>query len=655
MEKPDEVGDTCIDDKCPNLTTTSGCGKSKHNDSRIGKRQLPAEQGLQTKRKKLELNVRLKEVDVGITEYVVDHEGFLGTIKERYSDFHVHEISPDGEIALLTNQELPPELKELEDLEQLRTTIPLDVQNQLDSLSDKDSSVSSIEIDVTDWDKVKRRAVHVLVKNISNAVSQTLTKDEKKVITVSKSTAKKDVRVDWSKRGGDYCHFILHKINLDTMDALNRISSNLRLKANCFTYAGTKDRRGKTTQWVSVKKVDPNKILRSVRSIKGLFVGNFKFQASPLRLGMLFGNRFSIVLRNIIDPIEKIEIAMLALKDHGFINYYGLQRFGTIANIPTHDIGRALLQGNWNEAINLILKPRDFEQDKCLAEARKIYKQTGDANAAYNTLNRTDTIEGQVLRALKLHGNQDIQAVLNAIPKNITLMYLHAYQSFVWNNVVSRRFREFGRKPIVGDLVFESSDNNEVDEENSINKSESLDADGSEDSELACNVRKVKTLKEEDLAKYKLEDIVMPQPGWRIVYPTYAVSWYEEFLHEDGLTKDLKQKNKKFTLGGAYRKILQVPLDLSWKVIHYNEKDEDLVISDIDRLRKVKPKEETADGKYKALIVEMSLPSSTYATMALREILKHDTSSQSQAELSAKYDQTEDNNLLNKSDSTNLN
>lgn len=131
------------------------------------------------------------------------------------------------------------------------------------------------------------------------------------------------------------------------MDALNRISSNLRLKANCFTYAGTKDRRGKTTQWVSVKKVDPNKILRSVRSIKGLFVGNFKFQASPLRLGMLFGNRFSIVLRNIIDPIEKIEIAMLALKDHGFINYYGLQRFGTIANIPTHDIGRALLQGKF--------------------------------------------------------------------------------------------------------------------------------------------------------------------------------------------------------------------------------------------------------------------------------------------------------------------
>lgn len=146
-------------------------------------------------------------------------------------------------------------------------------------------------------------------------------------------------------RGGDYCHFLMHKINLDTIDALNRLSTSLKIKVNCFSYAGTKDRRAKTTQWVSVKKVDPIKLLRAGRSIKGLFVGNFKFQASPLRLGMLLGNRFTIVLRNVVGHLEQIETAMQALKEHGFINYYGLQRFGTTANIPTHDIGRALLQG----------------------------------------------------------------------------------------------------------------------------------------------------------------------------------------------------------------------------------------------------------------------------------------------------------------------
>lgn len=35
-------------------------------------------------------------------------------------------------------------------------------------------------------------------------------------------------------------------------------------------------------------------------------------------------------------------------------------------------------------------------------------------------------------------------------------MYLHAYQSYVWNKVVSERVKRFGTsKPMVGDLVLE--------------------------------------------------------------------------------------------------------------------------------------------------------------------------------------------------------
>ncbi len=32
-------------------------------------------------------------------------------------------------------------------------------------------------------------------------------------------------------------------------------------------------------------------------------------------------------------------------------------------------------------------------------------------------------------------------------------MYVHAYQSNMWNLMVSRRFQEFGLEPQVGDLV----------------------------------------------------------------------------------------------------------------------------------------------------------------------------------------------------------
>lgn len=33
------------------------------------------------------------------------------------------------------------------------------------------------------------------------------------------------------------------------------------------------------------------------------------------------------------------------------------------------------------------------------------------------------------------------------------LMYIHAYQSYIWNCVVSRRMKQFGAEPVIGDLA----------------------------------------------------------------------------------------------------------------------------------------------------------------------------------------------------------
>lgn len=47
------------------------------------------------------------EDDVGITEFLSNHDGFDGIIKYRYSDFLVNEISSDGSIVHLTDLSCP--------------------------------------------------------------------------------------------------------------------------------------------------------------------------------------------------------------------------------------------------------------------------------------------------------------------------------------------------------------------------------------------------------------------------------------------------------------------------------------------------------------------------------------------------------------------
>lgn len=43
------------------------------------------------------------------------------------------------------------------------------------------------------------------------------------------------------------------------------------------------------------------------------------------------------------------------------------------------------------------------------------------------------------------------------IPRNNRLMYIHSYQSVVWNTMVSRRIEAFGLKAVEGDLVLRGS------------------------------------------------------------------------------------------------------------------------------------------------------------------------------------------------------
>lgn len=206
------------------------------------------------------------------------------------------------------------------------------------------------------------------------------------------------------------------------------------------------------------------------------------------------------------------------------------------------------------------------------------------------------------------------------------LLYIHAYQSLIWNKVASRRIKEFGLKLIPGDLVY--NDVSPVDE-----ILDAVEEDEEEDSQPKESYfkQKVSKLTEEDIAsgKYTIFDVVLPQPGFDITYPANDVGkWYEEYLAESDLSSEkLKNNVKTFSLPGAYRKMLVKPGNMTWEFKTYDSPTDNLIETPFEKAVVCE------NGKFKALILDFELPSSCYATMFLREILRNDTSASNQSSL----------------------
>lgn len=239
---------------------------------------------------------------------------------------------------------------------------------------------------------------------------------------------------------GDHLIVKLRKQNMTTMEAISKLSNMLHISKDRIGYAGNKDKRAVTEQHISIQGVtqeDVNQIFTDEFDLEVVGKGDY------IGLGNLDANRFEIGIRQLALPIEDIRDRSLKIveeMDGKFPNYFGRQRFGSARPI-THQVGRHILRGEYEEAVwTYIAKPYDQEY-KSIRKIRNELWETREVEGAAEKFPKQYRYEKALLYHLTKNP-EDYQGAIKRLPEGLQRLFIHAYQSWVFNRALSRLLEE---------------------------------------------------------------------------------------------------------------------------------------------------------------------------------------------------------------------
>tara|TARA_Y100000034_G_scaffold132757_1_gene196522 strand:+ start:754 stop:1686 length:933 start_codon:yes stop_codon:yes gene_type:complete len=197
------------------------------------------------------------------------------------------------------------------------------------------------------------------------------------------------------KDQGKYYYYLLKKRNRNTLDVIKELAKQLGIKERLIGFAGSKDKHALTEQVISI----PNKVREvKIDNVELKYLGKGD---QPISLGDLKGNQFEIIVRNTTKTPQKITFVE---------NYFDEQRFSK----NNAKIGKHLIKKEFQEAVKLIDNPRVQQH-----------------------LPKTDSV-----------------GALRKLPLRLLKMYVHAYQSYLWNETLAAQLEGKELEYSLGKFVF---------------------------------------------------------------------------------------------------------------------------------------------------------------------------------------------------------
>ena len=229
------------------------------------------------------------------------------------------------------------------------------------------------------------------------------------------------------KSEGDYAVYMLQKRRIDTNHALSDIfrKKGLRVKS-----LGLKDASAATEQYVCAG--NKGKQIEDFSSQK-YSLHHLGFVKKPLSKKDMTGNHFKIVIQNCRDGLSSFT------GHEKILNFYGYQRFGSKRPV-THLIGKAIVQKNFQKAVELILSFTSIYDSKENTEIREKLADKENYSKHLRQVPHQMDIERIVLKEMIEH--DDYFKAVKSVPLALRRFYVQAYQSYLFNRSLSSAFSE---------------------------------------------------------------------------------------------------------------------------------------------------------------------------------------------------------------------